>query len=329
MAASQSVLGAETVSDTSIDMTQFDALIKEVIEAARDIPTCKGTAPAYDVPRDTQHRKMQELVKLLLEKGVLDGSTVDMYQLHRFLRARKFDVRSAHDCCWSARVEDAAKYVQNMLQFRVEKGLDDPARLEARLSATSSILGSVDQVRAREVYQIAFCNNDKEERPVLVANIGEFSITKVKQVMTVQQLIDYHIFRQERLSQEYFPKCCLQAGRQVEQVTAILDFSNFSMFNFGHEERSALSALIKNVEPNYPESLSRLFIVNAPMIFRAAWTIVKPWLEERTVKKFRIFGSTYEDALLEAVDAELLPKFLGGELEWHPRTHGDAGHYVN
>ena len=107
------------------------------------------------------------------------------------------------------------------------------------------MLGDVDRPRVREVYQMGFCNTDKEHRPVLVVNIGEFNIKKVKQVMTVEQLIDYHIFRQELLSKEYFPKCCLLAGHHVEQVTAILDFSNFSMFNFGREERAALSSLIK------------------------------------------------------------------------------------
>ena len=82
------------------------------------------------------------------------------------------------------------------------------------------------------------------------------------------------------------------------------------------------------MEPNYPETLARLFIVNAPVIFRAARSIVKPLLQERTVDKVQIHGSNYSKALLDAIDESVLPHFLGGSLDWHPCTHEDHGHYT-
>lgn len=35
----------------------------------------------------------------------------------------------------------------------------------------------------------------------------------------------------------------------------------------------------------YPELLFRLYIVNAPVIFRAVWAIIKHYLDEKTRKK--------------------------------------------
>jgi CRAL/TRIO domain len=43
------------------------------------------------------------------------------------------------------------------------------------------------------------------------------------------------------------------------------------------------------------------------------WGIVKKFMNEGTVEKFQILGSNYRDALLSHIDAEALPKWLGGK----------------
>lgn len=54
-----------------------------------------------------------------------------------------------------------------------------------------------------------------------------------------------------------------------------------------------------------------MFIVNTPLLFSGIWTIIKPWLE-KTKSKIDMLGSGYQKKLLEYVDAENLPQFLGG-----------------
>jgi hypothetical protein len=58
--------------------------------------------------------------------------------------------------------------------------------------------------------------------------------------------------------------------------------------------------------------LGKMFIINAPMLFTTVWTVVKRMLDEVTVKKIQILGSNYKSALLEVIDADNLPEFLGG-----------------
>lgn len=58
--------------------------------------------------------------------------------------------------------------------------------------------------------------------------------------------------------------------------------------------------------------MGQLAIINAPSTFTMIWGAVKPWLSKETVAKIDILGSDYQKGLLEVVDAENLPAFLGG-----------------
>lgn len=59
--------------------------------------------------------------------------------------------------------------------------------------------------------------------------------------------------------------------------------------------------------------MGTLMIVNAPRSFSAIWQAIKPWLAKETVAKIHILDDRYAKTLLEHVDAESLPTFLGGK----------------
>jgi hypothetical protein len=58
--------------------------------------------------------------------------------------------------------------------------------------------------------------------------------------------------------------------------------------------------------------MGNMFVVNAPYLFAGVWSMVKGFLDERTRNKIKIIGSGFEKTLLEFIDAETLPTFLGG-----------------
>ena len=68
----------------------------------------------------------------------------------------------------------------------------------------------------------------------------------------------------------------------------------------------------KVAQDYYPETMGQCFVVNAPMVFSALYAIIKGFLDERTRSKVRIMGSNYRPVLLQHIDAENLPEFLGG-----------------
>lgn len=63
-----------------------------------------------------------------------------------------------------------------------------------------------------------------------------------------------------------------------------------------------------------PRGRHKTYIVNAPFIFKAAWGIVSKWIDPNTVAKFSILGGEkdYMPKLLEVLDKDDIPRFLGG-----------------
>ena len=64
----------------------------------------------------------------------------------------------------------------------------------------------------------------------------------------------------------------------------------------------------------FPETMSKMLIVNAPTYFSATWGIIKGWLDARTAAKIEVISSrsTMEKRLLEFIDSDQLPKDYGG-----------------
>jgi len=63
----------------------------------------------------------------------------------------------------------------------------------------------------------------------------------------------------------------------------------------------------------YPEIMGNTLIINTPMVFRGIWKVAKGFLDERTRKKIQVKGSDYLPTLLEFVEEDKLPTFLGGK----------------
>ena len=65
----------------------------------------------------------------------------------------------------------------------------------------------------------------------------------------------------------------------------------------------------------YPEILGKMFIVNSGFMFRGIWGMVSVWIDKKTQKKINIISGSGKKKLLEAIDADKLPVFLGGTCE--------------
>ena len=72
------------------------------------------------------------------------------------------------------------------------------------------------------------------------------------------------------------------------------------------------------IDSNYfPERLGYMYIINSPWIFKPLWAMIRPWLDQNTVAKIRIFGyNDYQDALKEVIDEDQIPKEYGGTADW-------------
>lgn len=69
-------------------------------------------------------------------------------------------------------------------------------------------------------------------------------------------------------------------------------------------------------QPNYPESVHKIFIVNAPFVFGFVWKLLSPFIAPRTISRISIFTIAEAEkawqVLREEIDVELLPQKYGG-----------------
>lgn len=75
------------------------------------------------------------------------------------------------------------------------------------------------------------------------------------------------------------------------------------------KEQAAIDSLC------FPETMSKMFIVNAPTFFSASWRIIKAWLDARTAAKIEVISNRakMEARLLEFIDADQLASDYGGK----------------
>ena len=108
------------------------------------------------------------------------------------------------------------------------------------------------------------------------------------------------------------PACSAAAGHRIDIASSILDMSGMSMATLTRSALGLIQYGSKTANDYYPETLHRAYLVNCPFMFPAIWALIKPFVDEKTVRKVIIMGSDFKSVLLENVDAEILPDFLGG-----------------
>ncbi|KAL0412473.1 UNVERIFIED_CONTAM: Phosphatidylinositol/phosphatidylcholine transfer protein SFH3 [Sesamum radiatum] len=102
------------------------------------------------------------------------------------------------------------------------------------------------------------------------------------------------------------------AKKHIDQSTTILDVQGVGLKNFNKAARDLIQRLQKIDGDNYPETLCRMYIINAGSGFRLLWNTVKSFLDPKTTAKIHVLGNKYQSKLLEVIDASELPEFLGG-----------------
>lgn len=169
---------------------------------------------------------------------------------------------------------------------------------------------------------------DRKNQPIIVErydfNPKHFTenVTINDYLLFLTYCMEYRQLMLEQLSDLYERKYIAEHTQEeiengppygvLMKVCTIRDFKGVSLAFFGQDGRNLVSSALKLGIPNYPDTLGVAYHLNVPWIFKTAWSFIKGFLEENTIRKIQIYGSDYLHVLEEAISMENLPDVMGG-----------------
>lgn len=140
-----------------------------------------------------------------------------------------------------------------------------------------------------KIYRRYHHKTDKLGRPVYFEQFKDLDLKRMFSLTTEERFLKHHVREYEKFIEYKLAACSKKAGKHLDQGFTVLDLQGIPLSQFGNVKK-LVGDLSKISGDNYPETLGILFVINAPMLFTAVWTVVKAMLDEVTVKRFTFWA---------------------------------------
>ncbi|KAI9496667.1 CRAL-TRIO domain-containing protein [Zychaea mexicana] len=267
---------------------------------------------------ETEQEQNEAVQQLRAELGD-QGVELKTEYLIQFLIARSWNIKAAKE------------QLENTLAWRKESNVDvhPVATLDNKLPLLYPVRGfsclpdgnldvhpSVSEAVLR-IYRwmggSCLHKTDNDGCPIYIERLGHHAAKEIAKYATSEEVSHYHIGCNEFLHRVIMKDCSKKAGKIINRETVIFDCTGMGWHQFHMPALYYIRAISDTDQKYYPETLNKLYLVNAPSAFVMVWKIVKGWLDPGTIDKIQILGKDYKDVLLKQIPAENLPTFLGGE----------------
>ena len=252
-----------------------------------------------------QQASMSEFRERLLAVGLLSPRWDHLPTFYRFCQARQYNVDKALEM-FSNHMAFRKKWQLDELEDTREFGRIQQFVYESKFPMKPAIKAAYPSVHHKV---------DKQGRIIFIDRVGKLDMAALSRAATDEQLLRLFVWDFEASMQFRLPASTMACGRYISQGVVIVDLLGAKISNFDHAQRTWLRQVSAISQDNYPEMLGRLFVINAPVTFTIVWKFIRPLLDKRTRDKVSILGSSYTSELLEHIDVEDLPTFLGGKDE--------------
>jgi len=158
---------------------------------------------------------------------------------------------------------------------------------------------------------------DPNGRLITVDLLGKIPPGDLLDKFTVEELQMHHA-----QNQEYIIKMKRHAnaksGMRMYKTVSVLDLNGIGMSHASSKFTGPARSVMDIDQWFYPESLQKMYVVNAPWIFKTIWAVVKPWLHPITQTKIHVCSSSFlEELAADGIGKDMLPECLGGTATDH------------
>jgi hypothetical protein len=260
------------------------ASLAEETDAPEEVSNIVDTASVNAVTT-FRHKLMDILVDSSEEEKAIqemreNAEFADLPQetIVRFLRARDLSVK------------DATAMLNYHLEFR-KQWMKDEITVDEIMPALQSGCWCVGGL-------------DKDGSPILLVDTRLWNPADY----SVEIYVKYLCFFYERCfsHREFYG-----IPENVHQVVVVFDMQGWSYSDAYYLKY--IHQLVNINQNQYPERLKRGFLINCPWIFKAAWAIIKPWIDKKTVSKLEFTtDNNLTEKLTEYIPIDILSEEYGG-----------------
>jgi hypothetical protein len=213
--------------------------------------------------------------------------------------------------------EETLLKLQNHLAWRKSNGLDeyivsDDGHMTRFCQNLSPFRQSINGLR--RFFPCVFHKTDKRGSPVYYMRIGKVDGNELFENISIETFRNFFIFQQESSIEYRLPAASLEKGELVTESLFVIDLEGLTLASFNKNTRLLLKQVAEIGQNHYPETMSSVYVVNAPFVFRVIWSFLYPLLPSRVRDYIFIYGDRFDyfPKLLEVIDRDSLPDFLGG-----------------
>uniref|UniRef100_A0A6A7G9X9 CRAL-TRIO domain-containing protein n=1 Tax=Hirondellea gigas TaxID=1518452 RepID=A0A6A7G9X9_9CRUS len=243
-------------------------------------------------PLSEEEEKILEGVKSYLEEK--DFGEVSNIMLIKFVRGYYHE---------TPRLEKTCEILEKALIFRRDNHIDDLLERKGEAAAEFSKTCWPYHVHGR----------DRLGHPVYYEQTGKVDVNRLLKDYTLDLVKEYHLCMMETMDR-LKAQISEETNNRTYKHIVVLDLEGFGFSHCSKTFYSQTKSLIDIDQFFYPESLVRLYIINAPFVFRALWAVVKIWVDPLTrARVFVLKGSAFLAEMKKWVDDDQIPTYYGGD----------------
>ena len=171
-----------------------------------------------------------------------------------------------------------------------------------------------DMLRKTEgLMEAGVYNYTKQGNPIYYQRSKKLDMSRLEELANLDNMATGMINTFERRIRIIFPIASEKFQKKITKNVVVMDLDGIPLMKVMNSKFRDLSKFGSTFSSNnYPDILEKMFIINAPYIFKGVYAVVSLWLDEKIKSKISIHSDNASKTLKELIDVELIPRDYGG-----------------